>query len=296
MPNQQDHLSVISDLSQIIADSSDPETTLHQIAELIARTYGCDVCSIYLLTPDKQHLVLKATVGLRPESVDRVRMSAHEGLTGLTLEDNQPLLVFDPAQHPRFKLFEQTGEEIFQTFLGIPLVYQQIRLGVLVLQTEQRAGLSQGDIPIFSAIGSQISSIAAYSGLLKALDREKAETRKLRDRAWQEMPDQERDKGRKSLLRGLSVASGYARGKAHILAGGIGFEAIEPGQDCDPQVEMNRFAKALQATVSQTSQLIEQLVDLSEEDRSILTIHKHLAEDATFRRKISEGIEQGDRA
>ncbi len=296
MHKQLDHLSVITDLSRIIADSSDPESTLNEIARLIASTYGPDVCSIYLLTPDRQKLVLKATVGLRPESVDTVTMSAREGLTGLTLEQNRPLLIYNPSSHPRFKLFEQTGEEVFQTFLGIPLVYHQQSLGVLVLQTLKQGQLSEQGIPVFAAIGSQISSIAAYSGLLQALDKEKAETQKLRDqslsldKAWDDTGQ------RKSLLRGMSVLSGYARGQAHILAGGVGFESVEPIQSCHPNVELARFENALQATVLQTSQLIEELADLSREDRSILTIHKQLAEDTTFKRKVADRISWGDSA
>ncbi|MDZ7759274.1 MAG: phosphoenolpyruvate--protein phosphotransferase [Desulfovermiculus sp.] len=297
MHHQPDHLSVISDLSRIIADSSHPETTLHEIAQLIASTYGPDVCSIYLLTPDKERLVLKATVGLHPESVDSVSMSADEGLTGLTLEQNRPLLIYDPSSHPRFKLFEQTGEEAFQTFLGIPLVYHQQSLGVLVLQTEKQGQLSEKDIPVFAAIGSQISSIAAYSGLLQALDQEKAEAKKLRDKAALQPGDATNlSEWRKSLLRGMSVLSGYARGHAHILAGGIGFESVEPVQNCHPNVELARFEYALRSTVAQTSQLIEELADLSQEDRSILTIHKHVAEDTTFKRKVADRIGMGDRA
>jgi phosphotransferase system enzyme I (PtsP) len=296
MNQKHDHLSVITDLSRIIADSNDPEITLHEIAQLIASTYGLDVCSIYVLTPDKKHLSLKATVGLHPESVGSVAMSAREGLTGLTLEQGQPLLIYSPSSHPRFKLFKQTGEEVLETFLGIPLIYHQQCLGVLVLQTKKQGELSEEDIPIFAAIGSQISSIAAYSGLLQALDREKAETRKLRDQTVYPKEGQGQTDARKSLLRGMSVKSGYARGNAHLLAAGIGFDSIEPGQNAHPNIELARFEHALQATVLQTSKLIEEMSDLSQEDRSILTIHKQVAEDTTFQRKVADRIGQGDRA
>jgi phosphotransferase system enzyme I (PtsP) len=223
-------------------------------------------------------------------------MSAQEGLTGLTLEQGQPLLIYRPSSHPRFKLFEQTGEEVLETFLGIPLLYHQQCLGVLVLQTKKQGELSEEDIPIFAAIGSQISSIAAYSGLLQALDREKAETQKLREQTFNPEEEQEPSDARKSLLRGMSVLSGYARGRAHLLAAGIGFDSVEPGQNAYPNIELARFEHALQSTVLQTSQLIEAMTDLSQEDRSILTIHKQVAEDTTFRRKIADRISKGDRA
>jgi GAF domain-containing protein len=69
---------------------------------LIQRRFATDVCSVYLLEPDRTNLVLAATIGLRPEGVGRVRMRLDEGLVGLVGEQMRPQVVEDATKHPRF--------------------------------------------------------------------------------------------------------------------------------------------------------------------------------------------------
>ena len=86
------------------------------IVRLIQQRFETDVCSVYLIEPDRANLVLAATVGLRPESVGRVRMGLDEGLAGLVAEELRPIMVEDATKHPRFKYFREAGEE------AVPLV------------------------------------------------------------------------------------------------------------------------------------------------------------------------------
>ena len=74
-----------------------PSETLNNIVHLIQRRFETDVCSVYLLEPDRANLVLAATVGLRAESVGRVRMRLTEGLAGLVAEQLRPQVVADAA-------------------------------------------------------------------------------------------------------------------------------------------------------------------------------------------------------
>ena len=75
------------------------------VVALIARRFGTDVCSAYLLEPDRANLVLAATLGLRPECVGTLRMAVNEGLTGLVAEQVRPVAVEQVKNHPRFKYF-----------------------------------------------------------------------------------------------------------------------------------------------------------------------------------------------
>ena len=73
--------------------------------------FQSNVCSVYLLEPDRAHLVLAATDGLRQESVRKVRMSLQEGLAGLVAQESRPIMVEDAIQHSRFKHFPEAGED-----------------------------------------------------------------------------------------------------------------------------------------------------------------------------------------
>ena len=81
--------------------------------------------------------LLAATVGLRPESVGRIRMRLNEGLAGLVGEQLRPQVVEDATRHPRFKYFDEAGEDPYHSFLGVPLIDRGLLQGVLVVQTAE---------------------------------------------------------------------------------------------------------------------------------------------------------------
>ena len=76
---QPDHLNLLFDmgeLASIITSGSDIEAFLTGAAELVAKHLQAHVCSIYLFDTRSKVLVLKATRGLKPEAVNRVRIAA----------------------------------------------------------------------------------------------------------------------------------------------------------------------------------------------------------------------------
>ena len=122
---------------------------------------GVDVCSIYLLESDRTHLVLAATVGLRPESVGKVRMELHEGLAGLVAEQLRPVEVPNVKRHPRFKHFVETGEDPYYAFLGVPLIDRELLQGVLIVQTIEERSFSDDEIASLLLAAGEISPLVA---------------------------------------------------------------------------------------------------------------------------------------
>src|SRR5260370_2105621 len=84
-----------------------PADTLMRVVALIASRFNTDVCSAYLLEPDRSNLVLAATIGLHPRAIGKLRIPLSEGLTGLVAEQALPVAVADAVNHPRFKYFNQ---------------------------------------------------------------------------------------------------------------------------------------------------------------------------------------------
>ena len=99
------HLWTLEEISRLVSHSGNPAETLTNIVDLIRQRFSTDVCSVYLLEADRSTLVLAATVGLRQESVGKVRMRLNEGLAGLVAEQLKPQVVADATTHPRFKYF-----------------------------------------------------------------------------------------------------------------------------------------------------------------------------------------------
>src|ERR1700745_2241948 len=130
-------LLTLEEISGLVLHSHHPGDTLGNIVHLIQGRFRTDVCSVYLLEPAQGELVLGATIGLKPESVGRVRMHVSEGLTGLVAENMAPVMVSDAFAHPRFKFFPEAGEDPYHSFLGVPLIEGGVLQGVLVVQTRE---------------------------------------------------------------------------------------------------------------------------------------------------------------
>src|SRR5713226_9861174 len=127
------------------------------VVALIAKRFETDVCSAYLLEPDRTNLILAATVGLRPQCVGTLRMALNEGLAGLVAEQVQPVAVEQVNTHPRFKYFSEAGEEAYQSFLGVPLIDRGVLHGVLVVQTIVARIFQDDEVRMLTQAAAQVA-------------------------------------------------------------------------------------------------------------------------------------------
>jgi glycogen phosphorylase len=172
------HGLTIEELRELAKESGKPAETLMKVVALIARRSQTDVCSVYLLEPDRSHLVLAATVGLRPQSIGNLRLALPEGLVGLVAEMVRPVAVEEVTSHPRFKYFPEAGEDAYHSFLGVPLIDRGVLLGVLDVQTIERRIFSDAEIRMLSEAAAQVAPIVSEA---RTLDRFIAP---LQERLW----------------------------------------------------------------------------------------------------------------
>jgi starch phosphorylase len=149
----------LDEIRQLISSKRNPSETLTNIVHEIRRRFETDVCSVYLLEPDRANVVLAATAGLRQESVGRIRMRLSEGLSGLVAQQQQPQAVADATLHPRFKYFSEAGEDSYRSFLGVPLFNNGLLIGVLVVQTIEARAFSDDDVQTLVSAGAQLAPI-----------------------------------------------------------------------------------------------------------------------------------------
>jgi starch phosphorylase len=168
----------LEEIGKLAAEGGQPAETLMNVVALIARRFRTDVCSAYLLEPDRANLVLAATVGLRRECIGNLRMSVSEGLTGLVAEQVRPLAVSQVKNHPRFKYFKEAGEEAYQSFLGVPLIERGVLQGVLAVQTVEARVFSEDEIRMLAQAATQVAPVV---GGARTLDRFVAP---LQERLW----------------------------------------------------------------------------------------------------------------
>jgi starch phosphorylase len=158
----------LEEIANLAAEGGKPADTLMNVVALIAKRFRTDVCSAYLLEPDRSNLVLAATLGLHPRSIGTLRMPLNEGLTGLVAELVIPVAVDDVRNHPRFKYFKDSGEEEYHSFLGVPLVNHGVLQGVLVVQTKDTRVYRENEIRLLNELAVQVAPVVSEA---RTLDR-----------------------------------------------------------------------------------------------------------------------------
>src|SRR5437879_6583758 len=147
-------------IGALASEGGKPAETLMNVVALIARRFQTDVCSAYLLEPDRSNLVLAATLGLRPQCVGTLRMALHEGLAGLVAEQVRPVAVEQVKNHPRFKYFSEAGEDAYQSFLGVPLSDRGILQGVLGVQAVAPRVFRDNEVRTLLEPATQVAAVA----------------------------------------------------------------------------------------------------------------------------------------
>jgi starch phosphorylase len=162
------HVLTLDDIASLAAEEGQPAETLMNVVALIAKRFQTDVCSAYLLEPDRANLVLAATVGLRRECIGNLRMAINEGLAGLVAEQMHPVAVGLAQSHPRFKYFREAGEDAYQSFLGVPLIDRGVLQGVLVVQTIEPRAFREDEIHMLTQAAAQVAPVVCEA---RTLDR-----------------------------------------------------------------------------------------------------------------------------
>jgi phosphotransferase system enzyme I (PtsP) len=147
-----------------MAASISPQERLDRLVVLIAGNLVAEVCSVYVLREDGS-LELYATEGLNREAVHLTTMRAGEGLVGLIAREAEPLALSDAQNHPAFSYRPETGEEVYRSFLGVPILRGGAVMGVLVIQNRASRVYSDEEIESLQTTAMIMAEMIAAGGL-----------------------------------------------------------------------------------------------------------------------------------
>ena len=160
-------------LREVMAEPVSAQDRLDKIVVLIAANMVAEVCSVYVLRVDSS-LELYATEGLNPQAVHQTVMKQDEGLVGLVASEANPINLSEAQSHPAFSFRPETGEEIYHSFLGVPILRAGNTLGVLVVQNRARRNYSEEEEEALQTTAMVLAEMIA-SGELSSLARPGAE-------------------------------------------------------------------------------------------------------------------------
>jgi phosphotransferase system enzyme I (PtsP) len=154
-------------LREVMAEPVSAQERLDKIVVLIAANMVAEVCSVYVLRVDAT-LELYATEGLNRDAVHHTVMKSDEGLVGLVASQASAINLSNAQTHPAFSYRPETGEEIYHSFLGVPILRAGNTLGVLVVQNRARRTYSEEEVEALQTTAMVMAEMIA-SGELSAL-------------------------------------------------------------------------------------------------------------------------------
>ncbi len=153
-------------LRDVLAMPGKGQDRLDRITHLIADSMATEVCSIYLFR-DEETLELFATEGLKKSAVHKTRMRLGEGLVGRVARTGLPVNTADAPSEKGFRFMPETGEEIFSSFLGVPLQRVGEKLGVLVVQSKEARVFSEDELDALEVVAmvlAEMTELGAFAG------------------------------------------------------------------------------------------------------------------------------------
>jgi phosphotransferase system enzyme I (PtsP) len=260
-------------LREVMAEPVSAQERLNKIVVLIAANMVAEVCSIYVLRVDGT-LELYATEGLKPDAVHVTVLRQDEGLVGLVSSEAKSLNLSDAQHHPAFSFRPETGEEIYHSFLGVPILRAGNTLGVLVVQNRAARSYSEDEEEALQTTAMVLAETIA-SGELSALAK----------------PGLEPAAHRPVQLEGLSMSDGIGLG--HVVLHEPRVVITKLIAD-DPQKELQRLDAALNTLRADLDVMLERR-DVADagEHREVLEAYRMFANDRGWTHKMHEAVTTG---
>ena len=145
VPNQTGPRNLLKRLRELMAEALEPQERLDRVVNQIATSMVAEVCSFYVLRADGV-LELYATEGLKKDAVHQAQLKMGQGLVGVIAAHAEPLNLSDAQSHHAFTYLPETGEEIYNSFLGVPILRAGRSLGVLVIQNKDHREYGDDDV------------------------------------------------------------------------------------------------------------------------------------------------------
>ncbi|WLQ14789.1 phosphoenolpyruvate--protein phosphotransferase [Hahella aquimaris] len=272
-------LKILREIFQEAADLHAAKDLSELIVDRVQSAMRADVCSIYLLDETSQELVLMATRGLDPESVGRVRLPVGQGLVGY-IAQHQSLMNVDSAEkHPNFKYFPETREERFSAFLGAPIINFRKNIGVIAVQKKEAAYFSDEQEAFVVTIAAQLAGpLSQWVQQDGVFDREVC-----------------RDKFKANLkFRGVKGAAGMAIGRVHWIGKGHDLASAPDREAKDAELEIARFAKALELAKDELNASGERMAGTLPKDvLALFGVYRMILEDQELTTETVNHIHSG---
>jgi phosphotransferase system enzyme I (PtsP) len=265
--------TILTRLHEVMASRANAQGKLNQVVGIIGECLDSEVCSIYLLRDGA--LELYATRGLKQEAVHVTRLGLGEGLVGMIADQIETLNLDEAAAHPDFSYRPETGEELFHSFAGVPIIRRERAVGVLCVQHADPRRYADIEIETLQTVAMVLSELIANADLVDTAARIDAAA-----------ADQSAQR-----LTGQKLVDGMGAGVAVFHQPRI---TIEHTVADDTEAERHRVYAAFDKMREQIDRMASQAdFGVGGEHEEVIETYKMFAYDEGWSRRINEAIDSG---
>ena len=131
---------------------------LDRIVSLIATHMRTETCSIYLRDHAKR-FELCASHGLNEQAIHHTILMPREGLIGNIAAHARPLNLAEAQAHPDYAYRKETGEEVYRSFLGVPILRNGHVIGVLTVRNREARHYTEDNVDILLTIAMLLAEL-----------------------------------------------------------------------------------------------------------------------------------------
>lgn len=267
---------LLSRVRDVMAGEGTAQQRLDQMTAIIAADIVAEVCSVYVRRAGDV-LELFSTHGLNPGSVHATRLRTGEGLIGEIAARAKPLALSDAHSHPGFAFRPETGEDAFQSLMGVPVLRAGRVVGVLAVQNKVSRHYIDEEMETLQTVAMVLAEMIAGGELV--------------------------DRAELAPTDGLALRPLRVEGARFNAGLGIGQAVLhEPRFDVgklvsdDPKLELERIHAAFNAMRGQLDTLFNQSPLANGdggEHEDVLEAFRMVAEDAGWLRRTEEAVQSG---
>ncbi|MEQ9662699.1 MAG: phosphoenolpyruvate--protein phosphotransferase [Parasphingopyxis sp.] len=263
---------ILTGLHDVMASRTHAQAKLNSVVEIIGEALDSEVCSIYLLREGV--LELYATRGLNQSAVHVTKLAMGEGLVGVIADTGRILNLDEATSHPEFAYKPETGEEMYHSFAGVPIVHRERPVGVLAVQHADPRPYDDVEIEALQTVAMVLAELIANAELIddSGID-----------------PDAHRETGA-LMLTGQKLVMGMGEGVAVFHQPRV---RIEHTVADDTEAERQRVYAAFRKMREQIDDMTKQAEFGAGEHQDVLETYKMFAYDEGWSRRINAAIDSG---
>ncbi|OVE81466.1 phosphoenolpyruvate--protein phosphotransferase, partial [bacterium K02(2017)] len=289
---QQEALFSMMDLVNLVHSEEDLTKILDFLVQKIAKLMPSDACSLYLYDQVTDEITLRATHGLNHDLVNNISVKKGQGLAGKTIETLKPLNISNSHKNPDFKEIDGLNEDAYNNYLSVPLIYNNIPIGLIAVQNKEKVKFKKKDIEFLTSLtGTAVALVE------KAKFKGTVETISIPSNQINDLDHNENDTTieylKDHLIKGIPAVPGIAMGRLKIV-----HHAFARRHEIDAENSQQKEIELLKEAFEVVSKEIKNTKTKAEkqfgpDEASIFEAYLMFLESESFKKQIIHEINGG---